>query len=141
MAVSKPVNETILYFQATFLHQLAFSISYNLIFVTIFALYFRVFPNTWIHKASICLGILVTIFVWVNVFLIIFQCTPVQYFWDKTIQGGHCINQNLCYLVDSSINVVQVLVIVLLPIPLLWDLQMPRGKKIRCMLAFAVGVL
>lgn len=73
--------------------------------------------------------------------VIIFQCTPVQYFWDKTIPGGHCVNQDLGYAIDSTINAIQVMVAVLLPIPILWDLQMPLAKKIRCMLALFVGVL
>lgn len=73
--------------------------------------------------------------------VIIFQCTPVQYFWNKTISGGHCVDQNLGYAIDSIINAVQVLVAILLPIPILWNLQMPLAKKIRTMLALFVGVL
>ena len=135
-APSKPCWSYEIVSQAVFLHQVSFTVSYNLIFVTILALYVRIFKNTWVLKASVYLGILVTVFVWVHMAVVIFQCTPVKYFWDKTIPGGHCIKQNESYFVDSTIAMVFVLVIVFLPIPMLWNLQMPLGKKIRCTLAF-----
>lgn len=128
-------------FQVIFFHQLAFTISYNFLFITILALYIRIFPNRWLQKASLYLEVFVTVYCWMNIIIIIFQCRPTAFFWDKTIPGGHCIHQSLVYFINSTILTVMTLTIIFLPVPVLWGLQMPLGKRIRAILAFIVGAL
>lgn len=75
------------------------------------------------------------------VFAIIFSCRPVAFFWDKTIKGGSCINENnLAYGITAT-NIVTDFVVLLLPIPWLLKLQLPMAKKIGIIGIFLLGSL
>lgn len=59
----------------------------------------------------------------------IFQCTPVSFYWDKT-QTGTCIDGESLYFITAIINVIYDVIIVSMPMPVIWKLQMPRSRKI-----------
>ena len=70
-----------------------------------------------------------------------FSCWPVAYYWDKTIEGGHCINVLAFWFSLSSFNIVTDLAVWLLPMPVLKSLQLPRKQKISLIAVFALGGL
>lgn len=77
----------------------------------------------------------------VLILTVCFGCRPIQYYWDKTIQGGYCVNANdLAYGITAA-NVIMDLIILLLPIPSLWSLQMPRGRRLCLVFLFLLGGL
>ncbi|KAL1846918.1 hypothetical protein Plec18170_008886 [Paecilomyces lecythidis] len=57
-------------------------------------------------------------------------CTPLAYVWDKSIQGGHCINFRASWISISIIDLVLNFIIVIMPISVLWQLRLPGTKKI-----------
>jgi hypothetical protein len=66
-------------------------------------------------------------------FLVLFQCSPVDYFW-KVHDGekGHCINRNIipaASIANSVISFVADWILGLLPIAILKDLQMNKRTK------------
>ncbi|MCJ1388536.1 hypothetical protein MMC18_001383 [Xylographa bjoerkii] len=65
-------------------------------------------------------------------------CMPFVYNWDKTIQGT-CGNQTLALLMIGSANLIIDAIIVVLPLPLLWRLQLPVWKKIGLLAMFSLG--
>ena len=68
-------------------------------------------------------------------------CTPVAFFWDRSIEGGHCINFTALWFSFSIFSIVTDLAIFVLPIPVLWNLQLPRKQKMGLIAAFAFGGL
>lgn len=70
-----------------------------------------------------------------------FGCTPPSFFWDKTIKGGKCIDLNTFAYGISGTNVATDLVVLFLPIPWLWGLQMKTARKIAIGGIFGVGSL
>ncbi|KAJ5198704.1 uncharacterized protein N7498_007821 [Penicillium cinerascens] len=69
------------------------------------------------------------------------QCWPVQYFWIKRIEG-HCMSgQNTFFLVIGSLSVVEDVVILCLPLPIVWRLHNPTREKIEITLLFSMGCL
>ncbi|KAG0646944.1 hypothetical protein D0Z07_6289, partial [Hyphodiscus hymeniophilus] len=60
----------------------------------------------------------------------IFQCHPLQYVWDKSIEGGRCVDFNSTTWVNGALNILQDLLIVALPISEVRKLQLERRKKI-----------
>ena len=89
----------------------------------------------WIALAvTICTAIAAT-------FAVIFQCRPIKFNWDRTIPGGHCINQNAFYVTGGSIGMVLDIWTLLIPIPMLWQLQMPRRQKFAFTAIFTIGLL
>ncbi|KAI1798972.1 hypothetical protein F4811DRAFT_558304 [Daldinia bambusicola] len=69
----------------------------------------------------------------------IFQCTPIEFAWDTSIEGGFCINYGLLVLVAGVINVISDFVILALPIPMILRLQVTKHKRIQLVFIFATG--
>ena len=68
-------------------------------------------------------------------------CTPIAFNWDSTIPGGHCANRNASYYAIGIIDVGTDIFIWLLPIPMVWNLQLPRGNKIGLTAIFGIGLV
>ena len=69
------------------------------------------------------------------------ECFPLQYTWDRTIEGGHCFNQTLWYQVTNIPNVVADVMILVLPIPTVWSLHASLSRKLGIATVFLTGSL
>lgn len=74
-----------------------------------------------------------------TVFAILFQCTPFEFNWDTTIPGGHCINIGQFALVTSILNVLTDVAILILPLPLVFQLKVSKQKQWNLAFLFALG--
>jgi hypothetical protein len=68
-------------------------------------------------------------------------CMPIPTYWLGPSNGGSCLNQQAVIMSDSIVSVISDLVILLLPLPLTWSLQMPQNKKFRVMGMLCAGGL
>ena len=68
-------------------------------------------------------------------------CTPREKIWNKLIAHGHCIRNDWFITVTGFINAISDIVILILPLTVLWRLQIDRRKKIRLSILFATGLL
>ncbi|KAK2763129.1 hypothetical protein FQN54_009765 [Arachnomyces sp. PD_36] len=68
-------------------------------------------------------------------------CMPIAYFWMGDAIEGSCLDQNSIILADAVMSVVSDLILLVLPIPLGWRLQIPTGKKMRVIGILAAGGL
>ena len=66
-------------------------------------------------------------------------CRPVQLNWDKTINGS-CGDEGTAELAAAGINMGLDVIIVLLPLPVVWRLQMATHKKAGVTAVFALGL-
>ncbi|KAG8625880.1 hypothetical protein KVT40_006281 [Elsinoe batatas] len=71
-------------------------------------------------------------------FAILFACAPVAKSWNPSL-AGKCFPVAPFYYGTSIINCCIDLMLFLLPIPLLWRLQMNKRKQIGLSLAFGLG--
>ncbi|KAL1591514.1 hypothetical protein SLS60_011906 [Paraconiothyrium brasiliense] len=76
---------------------------------------------------------------------IIFQCNPVEAAWDQDLvaEGGHC--QNPVYLANvyymcTAVNIFTDWTTALMPIALLWNVQMNRNTKISVAGILGLGI-
>ncbi|KAK5993996.1 hypothetical protein PT974_07435 [Cladobotryum mycophilum] len=67
------------------------------------------------------------------------NCTPVDQLWNPH-PGGHCRDMQISDFGTIGINLFLDLAILLLPLPTLWGLQLPRRKKIVATIMFSFGV-
>ncbi|CAG5184112.1 uncharacterized protein ALTATR162_LOCUS10916 [Alternaria atra] len=75
---------------------------------------------------------------------IIFQCAPVSYAWDTSTPGGKCNPaQTLAdiYYATTAINIATDWFCALLPIPLLWNVQLNRNAKLSVGVILGLGAL
>lgn len=72
-----------------------------------------------------------------------FQCTPIDgawLAWDGTFVG-HCNNLNLQGWTSAAVNIILDIMVIALPLPGLWKMNMSTQKKIGVVLMFCVGFL
>lgn len=67
------------------------------------------------------------------------KCNPRQKEWDPTI-SGHCFSGLSFGVLSGTINVVSDCSILILPLPLIWRLQISWDKKARIIAVFSVGL-
>lgn len=67
-------------------------------------------------------------------------CRPLAYNWDTSI-AGTCGNRNATYVVAGTLNLVTDLMVMALPVPHIWKLQLSFSKKIALSGVFSVGLL
>lgn len=90
--------------------------------------------------AQYILGFLVAYGI-INVFVGVFTCTPIQYFWDKSIPGGTCIKFVTWWFFNASVGILTDLVLCVLPMPMLKTLNLPRRQKYGLIGVFGIGGL
>jgi hypothetical protein len=72
----------------------------------------------------------------------IFQCRPISFAWDTgATREGNCIDYNAAAWANAGVNILQDILIVVLPINELRALQLGRTKKIGVYAMFGVGGL
>jgi hypothetical protein len=69
------------------------------------------------------------------------MCDPIPMYWLGAVEGGSCLDQTAALIADSVISVVSDIIILILPLPLTWSLQMSRNRKLRVMGLLGAGGL
>lgn len=70
----------------------------------------------------------------------IFECTPIRKSWDE-LTPGHCYPKKILPYFSGAINVVTDLYVLILPIPVLWSLNLSLNRKLRLVGVFSLGIL
>jgi hypothetical protein len=69
----------------------------------------------------------------------LFQCMPIAYIWDKTIQGGRCFNFRAFATSSSVPNIVTDVAVLFLPIRTILGLNISIRRKVGLMFIFLTG--
>ena len=83
---------------------------------------------------------LVSAYYTASILATIFQCTPVQKVWIKTLPGT-CTNTTAFFYTNAAFNIVTDIAIILLPVPIVVSLHLPLRQKIVLSFVFAVGLM
>lgn len=109
--------------------------------LSILTLYVHIFATkpfkiaTWIIMGCVLIyGVAFMIYFFTN-------CRPLAYTWDHTILGGHCSKIANEEISSVSVNMGIDTAIVILPMPVVWRLQMPTSKKFGVSFLFSLGLL
>lgn len=113
---------------------MALSVKMSLLLIII-----RVFGS--VHTKTL-MGIYVLIAIIVlyyvsGVFIKIFICWPISAYWKG--ETDKCMDQSAIITADAIISVISDLAILLLPVPLTWNLQMPTKRRLRIIGMLAAG--
>ncbi|KAL8799507.1 MAG: hypothetical protein Q9182_005845 [Xanthomendoza sp. 2 TL-2023] len=119
--------------------QVLFGFSITATKLSILFFYNRLFPFRTFHVVSL-ITIIASILWWVGVILTSFlHCRPFAYYWDRSIPGGYCVNDNVIGYTITSFNIVTDLVVLVLPIPWLWGMNMAVPKRMAVVGLFVLG--
>jgi hypothetical protein len=92
---------------------------------------------------KICVYVaMVVIFLWmVSVVLETFLlCQPLEYNWNTAIEGS-CGDRNAVYVVAGATNMATDFMVLLIPVPTIWNLKMPTFQRFGLMATFSLGIL
>ncbi|KAL4789422.1 hypothetical protein BDV19DRAFT_397043 [Aspergillus venezuelensis] len=119
-----------------------YGIVMSLVKTSIMVFYLKIFGTKKSFRISV--GITMTI-VWLWAISVVLEtlllCRPLAFNWDTTIPGGSCGNRNATYVVAGTLNLVTDLMVMGLPIPHIWRLQLGVAKKIALSVVFCMGLL
>lgn len=109
----------------------------------ILLLYVRVFTtsNRTFTAGVYLMGFIVIATGIANTFVAIFQCSPIAYEWNKTIQGGKCIDEVAFARYMSIPNVVTGAIMLIMPLPLSWKLNLTVSARIALTATFLHGIM
>ncbi|KXJ90075.1 hypothetical protein Micbo1qcDRAFT_189222 [Microdochium bolleyi] len=74
-------------------------------------------------------------------FVTIFPCSPVAAAWDLTITDFTCMDRPAIYKATAILGAATDVLVLAVPMPLVWRLQMPRRQKMGLAALFSVGIL
>lgn len=66
---------------------------------------------------------------------------PIEYNWDKSIEGGKCINLLAFWYTNATFNIITDFAVIGLPIYVLKELHLPTQQKWALLGVFALGGL
>lgn len=109
----------------------------------ILLLYIRVFTtsNKAFTVSVYLMGFVVIATGIASTFVAIFQCSPIAYEWDKSIQGGKCIDEVAFARYTAIPNVVTGAIMLIMPLPLSWRLNLTVSARIALTATFMHGIM
>ena len=67
------------------------------------------------------------------------NCTPAVEAWHETGTSGNCVDLLVVYRWASMPNLVTDVVTILLPLPVIWKLQLSRAQKVGLTVTLGIG--
>ncbi|KAL2815473.1 hypothetical protein BJX63DRAFT_442019 [Aspergillus granulosus] len=116
-----------------------YNLTLNLTKVSMVLLYMRLFST---RTYQIVLWVLLLLIVCSGLWMVIgtlLICIPVQAFWDPSIPHT-CLSREVVWFLNAALQIVGDLALVLVPMPQLIKLRIPRRQKACVMLIFALGL-
>ena len=103
--------------------------------------YARIFPTRNFTRVLYAVGF-VTLVWWISSqMLAIFQCHPIHSFWTRFDDDSKCIDLKAFFIGQAVPNIITDLVLLVLPLPYIWRLQLPVSQKVMLTGCFTFGGL
>ncbi|KAJ4127945.1 hypothetical protein NW768_008228 [Fusarium equiseti] len=104
--------------------------------------YWRVFQYTSIRYAIVGLLVAVSIWITIRTFMVIFQCVPVQAYWDKSITGARCpFNEANFFFATILVHTTMDCIILILPVIEVMKMTLPLSQKLAVVGLFTSGTV
>ncbi|KAI0970237.1 hypothetical protein F4678DRAFT_436200 [Xylaria arbuscula] len=109
--------------------------------ISIVRTYILIFRGGWLIKACYVWLAFETGWALQNAVGVVLICRPLEYEFDKTIPGGHCVDIEAYYYATHIIIFTLDAILTILPMPTLWRLQMHTKKKLTVTVMLGLGIL
>ncbi|OJJ33943.1 hypothetical protein ASPWEDRAFT_173377 [Aspergillus wentii DTO 134E9] len=115
-----------------------YNLTLTLTKISMALLYRRLFPTTRYRIVTLAIIILITITgLWMTISAFVF-CIPIAAFWDPNL-GDNCLSERVVWCLNASIQITTDLVIVVLPMPVITRLRLPKRQKWALVFVFGLG--
>ncbi|KAH6696669.1 hypothetical protein BKA61DRAFT_247692 [Leptodontidium sp. MPI-SDFR-AT-0119] len=119
---------------------LVYNLCHMFIKLSYLALYLRLTPHTRFRVILYILMVSVSVLGIINASISVVVCIPFTKVWNPEV-AGRCINANAFYIATSTLNMVFDLAIFILPIPIVWEMQLPKRQRLAVEGVFGVGLI
>ncbi|KAJ5093421.1 hypothetical protein N7456_009282 [Penicillium angulare] len=109
--------------------------------LAVLALYGRLWTVNPYRTIILVLGAVITLTAVVSGIMCLNMCQPFKFNWDTTIPGGHCYNKQAFFLWASLPNILTDVVMLAMPVPIVWNLNVSMKVKLGLTLTFATGIM
>ena len=75
-----------------------------------------------------------------QVLQVVLLCRPFAKIWNWLLPG-ECGSARDVFFASASMNLIVDVVLVILPLPMVWQLQMARRRKIAISIMFGLGIM
>lgn len=135
-------HRDVVFLETYFAQQLSTTLTFGLTKLSVLLFYKRVFRGDTFNAAVWTMISIVGLWTTAFFFANLLQCYPISLNWvDSGAQVDSCINTNRMYLAQAWTDVLTDLMILSLPIPCIWALQMPAKHKVGVTAIFLLGLL
>ncbi|KAF5665137.1 integral membrane protein PTH11 [Fusarium heterosporum] len=121
-------NSPILYAVCTAFSKIALTLFYR-----------RLSPQPWWRWSVYGVLFLVAGYNLAILLVIVFGCFPFEKSWDFTVLEGSCVDRSAVYICTAALGIGTDLILLLMPLPMILRLQMPRRQKAGLVVLFAIG--
>ncbi|KAH7304554.1 hypothetical protein B0I35DRAFT_330539, partial [Stachybotrys elegans] len=115
--------------QAVYFTIIFYNISLTLAKISVLVLYLRIFETSRPWGIYPVIAGIAIYGLW-SFFSSIFYCSPIAAFWDVTIIDRKCLPNKPTWFTTASLNILTDFAILILPLPVLKNLQLGRRKKV-----------
>ncbi|BDD57681.1 hypothetical protein MAP00_003027 [Monascus purpureus] len=125
-----PMDNFVSFQKASYATTLLYVPTVFVVKLALLAIMLRIFAPDPTKATVIYISVAVLVCYYIPMWFIkIFFCRPISAYWNGPLDK--CINQQKVIIADSVLSIVSDLWILILPVPMLWSLQITRVKKIR----------
>ncbi|KAJ5569703.1 uncharacterized protein N7459_009133 [Penicillium hispanicum] len=105
--------------------------------LSLLLLYRRIFVTPRFLQLVNGMGLVILIWLIIAFFLALLDCVPIHAFWTG---GGKCISFRGFGIGYAVVNITTDFAVWIMPIPMVWNVQLPTGQKIALSLIFILGL-
>ncbi|KND89528.1 hypothetical protein TOPH_05903 [Tolypocladium ophioglossoides CBS 100239] len=121
-----------------YIAQIFYKLTINLTKSSILLLYLRIFVQRWFRICCYALMGLILAYMVATTASSIWQCSPIEGAWDKSIHP-ECISLTKNWYANAGFSIVTDVLILCLPMQPIWTSKLPINQKRALMLVFALG--
>lgn len=121
--------------------QVLFPCAITAIKISVLLFYRRFFPSTNFRKIAIITGVINILWCIASLLTAFLHCRPLAFYWDKSIKGGVCANDNVIGYSITATELITDIVVLILPIPWLSRLKLERRHRLGVIMLFMLGSL
>ncbi|KAK2754034.1 hypothetical protein FQN54_007203 [Arachnomyces sp. PD_36] len=119
--------------------QVVYKITTALTKISILLVYLRVFTQKIFRYICWVLMGIIALDAAISVMITLLQCSPVDLAWNIE-KEGKCIDLMTFWLVNGAYSIASDVIVLILPLPMIHALQLPRKTKAGLMLVFSLGI-
>ncbi|MCJ1408687.1 hypothetical protein MMC19_002762 [Ptychographa xylographoides] len=131
------LNAAMHWFKLFYIYETIYTVAIALTKYSILLFYSRIFKEHYFKVAlwATC-GLVTAWFIAIEISVIV-ECQPIHALWD--FSPGHCINLQQFFLGSGIPNILLNTIILILPLPMIWTLQIHVSHKLALSSVFLLG--